>query len=142
MSDMNEAAPALLAKVPIALRWRDLDAFNHVNNATFLTYIEEARLRWFSGIEGVWLDDQVAPILAATHMNYRRQLSWPGDIVVELYCTRVGNSSLTIGHRIVDAKDETIVYADGEAVLVWIRPETGRPVPLPDAVRAAAQSPA
>ena len=37
----------MLFQMPIELRWRDLDAFNHVNNANFLTYLEEARIRWF-----------------------------------------------------------------------------------------------
>jgi len=134
-------SPLLVARVPIEIRWRDLDAFNHVNNASFLTYIEEARLKWLSGVDGTWFDADVAPIVAAIHMNYRRQLSWPGSIVVELDCARLGNTSLTIGHRIVAPDDASCVYADGEAVMVWIQPETGRPVPLPDAIRRAAQSP-
>src|SRR3546814_7830400 len=40
-----------LFRMPIALRWRDLDAFNHVNNSTFMTYLEEARIRWFRSEE-------------------------------------------------------------------------------------------
>ena len=35
----------ILFRMPIALRWRDLDAFNHVNNSKYLSYLEEARLR-------------------------------------------------------------------------------------------------
>ncbi|MGO4780308.1 acyl-CoA thioesterase, partial [Lysobacter sp. 2RAB21] len=37
--------PALI-RIPLSVRWRDLDAFNHVNNSQFLSYLEEARLRW------------------------------------------------------------------------------------------------
>src|SRR3546814_7596641 len=40
-----------LFRMPIALRWRDLDAFNHVNNSTFMTYLEEARIRWFESLD-------------------------------------------------------------------------------------------
>ena len=103
---VNPAPPGrALIETPITLRWRDLDAFEHVNNSTFLTFIEEARLRWFAAIDGPWLTPTYAPVVAATHVNYRSQMTWPGRIVVALYCERVGNASLTIAHRIVDAED-------------------------------------
>ncbi|MGN6519276.1 MAG: acyl-CoA thioesterase [Dokdonella sp.] len=142
-TDANEAVDAampLLARVPMAVRWGDLDAFNHVNNAAFLVYAQEARLDWLAGIEGAWFDETMMPVVAAAQVNYRRQLGWPARIVVELATRRLGNSSVTIAHRIVDASDDTLVYADGEVVMVWIDPAGGRSVPLPPAIRAACQS--
>ncbi len=133
-------APKHLIEVSIALRWRDLDAFNHVNNSTFMTYLEEARLQWFSRVGGPWFADGFMPVLAAVHVNYRAQLSWPGQIVVDLYCERLGNSSLTIAHHIVDAADRKKVYSDGNSVLVWINPANGKPVHLPEAIRRACAS--
>ncbi len=124
-----------LARVPLRIRWRDLDAFNHVNNSTFLTYLEEARLAWLAGV-GDWIDDRHAPLLAATTVNYRRPLQWPGEIVVELLAGRVGTSSLTIEHRVTGSED-ALLYSDGHVVMVWTDPATGRPVPLPASVRAA-----
>ena len=136
---MSAPTPQLLIEVPIALRWRDLDAFNHVNNSTFLTYLEEARLIWFSRIDGPWFAEDYMPVLAATHVNYRRQLSWPGEVIVELRCERLGNSSLTLTHRILDAVDREKVYSDGNVVLVWVEPVSGKSVALPEAVRRACQ---
>lgn len=135
---MNDGVQPLI-RAPITLRWRDLDAFNHVNNSTYLTYIEEARLVWFSRIEGPWYSDQCSPVVAATNINYRAQLAWPGNIVVELYCERIGNSSLTLKFRIIDAGDPEKVYGDGDVVLVWINPGSGRATPLPAAVRKACE---
>lgn len=129
--------PPLLARVPIAVRWRDLDAFNHVNNSTFLTYLEEARLVWLAGIEGAWFGERSMPVLAASNVNYRRPLEWPGEVVVELRCTRVGNSSLTLAHRILSASDPAVVHSDGDVVLVWTDPTVGRAVELPAPIRAA-----
>jgi len=134
------AMPAPMARVPLAVRWGDLDAFNHVNNATFLVYVQEARLAWLAQIEGAWFDETMMPVVAAVQMNYRRQLAWPAQIVVELAPTRVGNSSLTIAHRILAADDSACVYADGEVVMVWIDPAGGRSVALPEAIRDACQS--
>jgi acyl-CoA thioester hydrolase len=138
--DVDTAALPLLARVPMAVRWGDLDAFNHVNNAAFLVYAQEARLGWLAGVEGAWFDETMMPVVAAAQVNYRRQLAWPARIAVELATKRIGNSSVTIAHRIVDEHDATLVYADGEVVMVWIDPASGRSVPLPPAIRAACQS--
>lgn len=127
----------LLVRVPMTVRWDDLDAFNHVNNATFLVYAQEARLAWLAHIGGVWMDDTMMPVAAAAHMNYRRQIGWPAEIAVELSVTRLGTTSMTIAHRIVAADDAAVLYADGDVVMVWIDPASGRPVPLPDAIRQA-----
>ncbi|MEP6510613.1 MAG: thioesterase family protein [Dokdonella sp.] len=130
-----------IANVPMTVRWGDLDAFNHVNNAAFLVYAQEARLAWLAGIDGVWVDGTMMPVVAAAQVNFRRQLAWPAQIAVELVATRVGTTSLTIAHRIVAANDRECVYADGDIVMVWINPDTGRSVALPPAIRAACQSP-
>ena len=129
-----------LARVSMTVRWGDLDAFNHVNNATFLVYAQEARLAWLAGIDGPWFDESMMPVVAAAQVNFRRQLAWPGRIVVELVTKRAGTSSLTIAHRIVAEDDDDCIYADGEVVMVWIDPASGRSVPLPPAIRAACQS--
>lgn len=121
----------------MTVRWRDLDAFNHVNNATFLSYVEEARLLWMQTIEGLGIYPDAAPVVAATHMNYRRQIGWPNALAVELTAERIGITSLTVAHRIVCADDAAVLYADGNAVVVWIGGD-GRPVDLPAAIRAAA----
>ncbi len=136
--DPNQDTPAMLFRMPIDLRWRDLDAFNHVNNANFMTYVEEARIRWFESAGNDWLSNGRIPLLAAVQMNYRLPIPYPARVFVELLTERVGNSSLTLGHRIVGEDDR--LYADGHSVLVWIEMASGRPVPLPDAVRAAAET--
>lgn len=131
--------PRALMQVPVELRWRDLDAFNHVNNASYLTFLEEARLRWLSTIDGPWFFEDSMPVLASVNLNYRRPLAWPAKIVVDLVCQRVGGTSLTIAHRIVDADDNGILYCDGHVVMVWMNPVAGRSAPLPDAIRAACE---
>jgi acyl-CoA thioester hydrolase len=135
------ASTPMMACVPMPVRWGDLDAFNHVNNAAFLVYAQEARLAWLASIESVWFDATMMPVVAAAQVNYRRQLAWPAGIVVELAATRIGTSSLTIAHRIIAADDRDTVYADGEVVMVWVDPASGRAVALPAAIRAACQPP-
>ncbi|KFN45208.1 hypothetical protein N790_10255 [Arenimonas malthae CC-JY-1] len=120
----------------LEVRWRDLDAFNHVNNASYLGYIEEARVRWFKSLSHDWAGETAAPIMAAVAVNYRRPINWPETVRVELFAERIGGKSLTLGHRILAAGDEATLYCDGHTVLVWVD-RGGQSVPLPENVRAA-----
>ena len=122
--------------IDIPVRWRDLDAFDHVNNASYLGYIEEARVMWFKSLSEDWAGESAAPILAAISVNYRRPVNWPEIVGVELFVERIGTKSLTLGHRIFSAGAPELLYADGNTVLVWINRE-GQTVVLPDNVRAA-----
>jgi len=133
----SNQSPIALIRVPMSVRWRDLDAFNHVNNSKYLSYLEEARLRWMLGVPGQGLDDHVAPVVAAAHLNYRRPIEWPAEVDIELFVERLGNTSVSIGHRILDAHDESVLYCDGNVVMVWIDRGTGRAAELPVAVREA-----
>lgn len=134
---MADAAPVprVLATIPLHVRWRDLDAFNHVNNSSYLTFLEEARLQWLRTVPGEWFSAHAMPVMAAVELHYRKPIEWPAEIKVLLSCDRLGNSSMSIGNRIVDRNDPNCVYADGNVVMVWIDPATGASVPLPDAIR-------
>ncbi len=129
-----------LISVPMSVRWRDLDAFNHVNNSKFLSYLEEARLQWLMTLPGEWIDENIAPVVAAAHINYLRPIAWPNDIAIELFVERLGNTSLTIGHRIIGASDRDAHYADGHVVMVWIDKQGGKAAALPEVVRMACRS--
>ena len=146
MSNRDVAAAGRIAAEPeprvsvfvarLAVRWHDLDTFNHVNNSTYLTYLEESRLQWMLTLPD-WYSASAMPVLAASVLNYRRPIAWPATLHVHLYCTRLGNTSITLSHRIVDADDDTRLYCDGHVVMAWMDPANGRSVSLPASVRAA-----
>ncbi len=138
LNPVNTAAtPPLLFRTELSVRWRDMDAFNHVNNAMFLRYLEEARLRWLMTLDGPWMDASVAPVVAQALVNFKRPIGWPEDVIVELFAERVGNSSFTLGHRVVSARDADVVYADGHVVMVWIDTRSGQSASIPACVRRA-----
>lgn len=121
----------------LAPRWGDMDAFGHVNNAQYLRYLEEARVRWLESLPGVSLRDPVAPVLAASTVNYRTPIQWPSEIVVELFLERIGTKSICVSHRMLSSSDASLLYSDGHVVMVWVDSRTGSSVPLPDALRSA-----
>jgi len=125
-------------RVPFAPRWGDLDAMNHVNNATYLRYLEEARIQWLSAQDTAWFDAENAPVLASATVNYRLPIEYPAELVIDLFATRIGNSSLTIGHRISDAGNGAL-HSDGHVVVVWVDRRTGKPSALPESIRRAAE---
>jgi acyl-CoA thioester hydrolase len=129
-------AGGVIHRLAMEVRWRDLDAFGHVNNAAFHGFVEEARVRWFRALSTDWANETAAPILAAATMNHRRPIGWPESLVVELFAERLGTKSVTLGHRIASASAPDCVYGDGTTVLVWVDRD-GNTLPLPDAVRAA-----
>ena len=138
MTNDSATTQTPLYTAAVSVRWRDLDAFNHVNNSTYLTYLEEARVQWLQRLPGSWSDEHAMPVMAASTLNYRLPIEWPGNVHIELYCARLGNSSMTVAHRIVDATDSSKLYCDGHVVMVWMDPATGKSVALPQALRDAA----
>lgn len=134
MSHTTSPPSAFQYRIPV--RWGDLDAFNHVNNANYLRYLEEARVQWLHTLADDWGEVTAAPVMAAVQLNYRMPISWPADVIVTQSIARLGSTSLTIANRIESA-DGSVLHADGEVVLVWIDRASGQPVPLPDVLRAA-----
>jgi acyl-CoA thioester hydrolase len=137
MSDSNVNANRLLINVPVSVRWGDMDAFNHVNNSVYSTYLEEARLQWFKTFDGPWASRESAPVIAAMNINFRKPVEWPAELTVELYAGKIGRSSVVLPFRMLDRSDTSILYAEGDAVLVWTSPKLGTSIPLPDYVLRA-----
>jgi acyl-CoA thioester hydrolase len=120
----------------IEIRWRDLDAYAHVNQAVYLTYVEEVLDAWVGGVlrleEGrIW--DYVA---ARVQIDYRNELRLSDRVVVgRCGVVRVGNSSVTarIELRGADGK----LAAEAEMVIVARDPASGTSRPLREEERAA-----
>lgn len=119
----------------IEIRWRDQDAYGHVNNAVYLTYLEEVRDEWLERALGD-SGDAWGYVTARVAIDFRRELTQDDDaIVARLWLTRIGTSSVTTREEIVTVGGE--LAAEAEAVLVARDTETGRSRPLSDAERAA-----
>jgi acyl-CoA thioester hydrolase len=119
----------------IEIRWNDLDVYGHVNNAVYLTYLEEARDEWLGSRLGdpkrVW--DWV---LVHVEIDYRRELALADDIAVATCrLDRVGGSSIGTYEEVRTVEGE--LSAEARAVLVARDRESGRSRPLTAAERAA-----
>jgi len=119
----------------VEIRWSDMDAFRHVNNATYLTYLEEARDQWL--VERIGFEATSTFVLARVAVDYRSSVTQDDDEVdVSLELVRVGRSSLTTRERIVVAHDGRLA-AEADAVLVHFDWRTGASIAIDDELRAA-----
>jgi len=119
----------------IEIRWRDMDAFRHVNNAVYATYLEECRDEWADRALAE-AGDLWGFVLARVAIDFRRELTQEDDaIVVSCRLVRVGTSSVTLREEIRTETGE--LSAESEAVLVARDGETGRARPLTAAEREA-----
>jgi acyl-CoA thioester hydrolase len=120
---------------PIEIRWRDVDAYGHVNNAVFLTYLEEARDEWLEralGAEG----DAWDYVIARVEVDFRRELTLEDDRIVSRCALHsLGTSSIRTREELRTLGGE--VAAEAEAVLVARDRETKRSRPLSARERAA-----
>lgn len=119
----------------IEIRWRDVDAYMHVNNAVYATYLEEVRDALLRSV----LETAGDPwdwVLARVAIDFRRELRLEDETAVA-WCevARVGNSSVTLREGV--RAGAGWVAAEAEAVVVaWDR-ASGGSRPLSDAERAA-----
>jgi acyl-CoA thioester hydrolase len=119
----------------VKIRWRDIDAYRHVNNAVYATYLEEGRDEWMVRALGD-AGDPWDYVLARVAIDFRRELTQDDDaVLVRIRLTRIGTSSLTLHEEIVTLDGS--LSAEAEAVLVARDPETGRSRPLTDVERDA-----
>ena len=93
----------------IKTRWKDLDAFRHINNAVFLSYIEDARIvllkRWKINYA------EKSLIVASVIIDYLKQVKHPASLIIGQKVSRLGNKSFDI---------YSVVFVRGEANPVCI----------------------
>jgi acyl-CoA thioester hydrolase len=112
-----------------------MDAYGHVNNAVYLTYLEEARDRWVEKVLGP-ITDTWHLVLARVAIDFRSELTKDdGEIVVRCRLESIGRASMRTREEIV--KPDGVVSAEAESVIVPRDPDTGRSRPLTDDERAA-----
>ena len=119
----------------VEIRWSDVDAYQHVNNAVYATYLEECRDEWVERALGK-SGDSWDFVLARVAIDFRRELRLEDEhVVVSCELTRIGNSSVTLSEQIRTQDGD--LSAEAEAVLVARDRELGRSRPLTAVEREA-----
>ena len=123
--------------INIEVRFRDLDALGHVNNAVFFTYFEEGRKNFSKKIFKVSDLSDFTFILAHIRCDYLKPIKFNDNITLQMWVKHIGNSSFSFGYKLMDAKNESLVYATGESVQVCYDYTADSSMAVPDTMREA-----
>jgi acyl-CoA thioester hydrolase len=117
----------------IQVRFRDLDALNHVNNAVFNSYFEEARIRFTQTIPSFIesMKKGKSFVLVRADIQYIKPILYPSSILIGSAISEYGNSSLSGIQAIYDSKSREL-HAVAQTTGVWFDLKTHRPIRLPD----------
>ena len=129
---------ALLHTARLVVRWGDMDALGHVNNAAYFTYFEQARVEALAAL-GVALGADAAFVIASTSIVYRRPVTYPAAVLVRVSAGPPGRTSFPTTYALTVEGDDA-VYASGEATIVQVDAATGRAVRLDEGVRRALEA--
>ena len=122
-------------RTSLQVRFRDTDAFGHVNNAVFASYTELARIRYL--LDVLRPDrpfDRMPLILARLAIDFRSPILFGEEVVVETRVDRVGRTSFAMSHRMTAGQGR--LAGEVASVLVAYDYEAAGPMPVPDAWRA------
>jgi len=103
----------------VELRYRDLDTMGHVNNAVYVTYMEEARFSYLT--EGLGVPPmELNMVVANLTVDFRRPVQFADEVEVAVSVTDVGDSSFTMAYEV---RDDEGVAVEGETVQVALEPD-------------------
>lgn len=123
----------------LEVRFRDVDAFGHVNNAVFLSYIEQGRISYLAQALQLPITltdvEELPLILARIEVDYRAPIFFGQPLEVGTRIDWIGRSSFSMSHRMT-AGDDGHVVAEASSVLVSYDYAAARPMPVPDPWRA------
>ncbi|NIE69407.1 YbgC/FadM family acyl-CoA thioesterase [Pantoea sp. Acro-807] len=120
----------------IKVRGYHLDVYQHVNNARYLEFLEEARWQWLEEADAFnWLMGQkLAFVVVNININYRRPAVLGDRLVIESDVSQLSGRSGIIAQRVLLAEDRTLV-ADALLTFVCIDLRTQKAVPLEGELR-------
>ena len=125
----------------LEVRFRDCDPMGHVNNAVYLTYLEQTRFSHWRSLWGFGTP-QLPPgrpgvILARAECDYKRPAKYGDVLEIRMVVAELGRTSFRYEYEIIDADGRTVLTA--RTVQVMYDYASEKPVPIPDDIRRLLQ---
>ena len=126
----------LVFETHIAVRWGDMDAMGHVNNATYFRYMETARIDWFRSIGCVPDAQGEGSVIVNAFCNFYRQFEYPDEVLLKMYVSDPGRTTFESWATMEKVAEPGVVCAAGGATTIWVNFPQQKAVGLPDWIRA------
>lgn len=115
-------------------RYNDIDQQGHVNNVVYFDYLQDARVAL---LHKVWRSTmgEMQQVIVHQEMSYRKPLLLRIEpVIIEVWVSKIGNSSYTLSYRVLDESAE--LSAEASTTLACVDASTGRPTRIPDDLRS------
>ena len=130
----------LVHEMLIPIRWGDMDAMGHVNNAVYFRYLETVRIDWFRSIGCVPNPQGQGPVIVNAFCNFYKQLEYPCDVLVKMYASDPARTTFESWGTMERADQPGVIHAAGGATTIWVDFPNQKAVPLPDWMRRIIQA--
>lgn len=125
----------LVYETRIPMRWGDMDAMGHVNNAVYFRYLEIVRVDWLASLGAAPNPAGEGPVIVNAFCNFYKQLEYPGELLARHYVSNPGRSSFDTWITLERVDQPGLIHAAGGATTVWMNFPAQRSAPLPDWLR-------
>ncbi len=130
---MEEPAGKDIFETTVEIRFADIDAMGHVNNAVYFSYFEQARMAYFKErVARIWDWNEDGVIVARNEIDYVFPVFLNDRMFIRLWVERVGSKSFTVCYRVVVGER---LCATGKSVLVCFNHKNKSTQVLPEAWR-------
>ena len=124
-------------KLSIDLRidWSDLDMYKHVNNLSFIKFMQTGRAQFWeaTGLTELYEETNKGPMMVSTHCDFKKPLYYPGTAIVKTKLAFIKNSSFGLDHLILNEDME--ICAEGRDVAVCYDFNINKTYSIPDVLR-------
>jgi len=128
-------------KLSLDLRidFSDLDMYRHVNNLTFIRFLQSGRVNFWeaAGLSKLFSESNKGAILVSTHCDFKKSLFYPGTATVKTKLAYIRNSSFALDQLILNDKGE--VCAEGRDIAVFFDFSEDKSLPIPPDLREVMQ---
>ena len=127
--------PDFKLSLEIRIDWSDLDMYEHVNNVSYMRYLQSGRVNFWeaSGIHEFYRTSNQGTMLVSTKCDFKKALFYPGNAIVKTKLDFIGNKSFGLKHIILNEQDE--ICAEGDDVVVCFDFDKKETFAVPDWMR-------
>ncbi|MBS0342113.1 MAG: acyl-CoA thioesterase [Proteobacteria bacterium] len=126
----------LVFETDIPIRWGDMDAMGHLNNASYFRFLEIGRIDWMHSIDRQPAPEGQAMVIVNAFCNFYRQLEYPGTVHLKMYVSDPGRTTFESWATMARTDAPDVICAAGGATTIWVDVARQKAQPLPGWLRA------
>lgn len=129
MKDINNAEINFRHRVPVQIRFNDIDMFGHLNNTVYLQFFDMGKYAYFrSFMDGPFGSEPTAPVVANINVDFHKPTFIDEKLTVCTAVTEIAESSMVMQQVIINEKGT--IKCSARVVMVNVDVKTGLPVPV------------